>query len=57
LVLFHKAKSGFPSFHDLIGESIAFNPENAFERKSWQACGQKKLDSSTFVGGKISEWG
>jgi len=32
------------------------NPENAFEPKSWQAYGQKKLDSSTFVGGKISAW-
>ena len=32
------------------------NPKNALEPKSWQAYGRKKLDSSTFVGGKISAW-
>jgi hypothetical protein len=33
---------------------ICINPKPAFAHESWQEYGQKKLDSSTFVGGKIS---
>jgi hypothetical protein len=32
---------------------VSLYPKNAYERKSRQEYVQKKLDSSTFVGGKI----